>query len=174
MRIFIALTFSEDFQRKTRQWSDGFRQAFPAHWLPGHDLHFTLIPPWEERNIEQLIQRLSAVNLEGILPLKVAFERVSFGPRPGEERLIWATGRMPRNVALLIERLERFLNRPRRRITAHVTLARFNQEMLSSFPTASLDEKVSWEDTINSLTIMETIKTGEGMAYPVQARFPVK
>jgi len=172
-KVFIALTASEKLRKSVHEWSDGMRQAFLAQWLPLPDLHITLLAPWEEKNPEALIQKLAETDFSEIDPFRVSFDRITFGPRPGEERLIWATGPSTREIVAFTDRLGKFLNRPRKRFLLHMTLARFSQESLASFPVQNLDERISWQDVIDSFVIMESVKTGEGMTYPVIARFPL-
>ena len=89
----MAVPISSELQKEILGWEGGF-QKLPVRWLSGKNLHITLVPPWEERDPNEVARLLE--NLRGTLPqFSFLLEHVAYGPNSREPRLIWAEGKSP-------------------------------------------------------------------------------
>lgn len=174
-RIFVAVPVSEKLQNEILAWEGGSRDL-PVRWLAGKNLHVTLVPPWYEDNIERA-KALIGGALGKFKPFEIIFERVAYGPDPRSPRLIWAEGRVPQGLAALHGGLANALGatlgfEPEARpFRLHLTLARFRPEDFRAFPAKELDEKVRWQETVNSITLMESHLSSAGADYEVLERW---
>lgn len=174
-RLFIAIPISANLQKEILR----FQKQFPrlnVRWLYGKNLHITLIPPWYEENVENLKTTLKKIkeSKNKIGSIKLLFEKVAFGPDPRAPRLIWAEGETPQSLIVLKHELDQILlkekiiqkieNRPFR---LHMTLARFRPENFHKFPIKKLNEKISWEEDVTSIVLMESHLSPRGADYEI-------
>jgi 2'-5' RNA ligase len=167
-RIFVAVPISEELQEEILEWEKNYRRL-PVRWIAGKNLHVTLIPPWESEEAEKVSMILKT--LEGKIgeSFEIVFERVCYGPRKEEPRLIWAEGKAPKEIQDLKTRVENILGqRPDGRpFKLHLTLARFNSRDFVKFPIKNLDEEVFWRQEVKSFVLMESRLLPEGAEYEV-------
>lgn len=169
LRVFIAIPIKKELQEKILLFSKNFTpQNFLIRWLSGKNLHITLIPPWYENNIENIKQKLDLIAAE-IQPFNLSFKKICFGPNQKEPRLIWAEGDTPQEIVDLKSVLERSLNfRPeRRQFLLHLTLARFRPENFKNFSQKELNEKISWEEKVDSIVLMQSHLLPTGAEYEI-------
>ena len=140
----------------------------PVRWLKGKNLHITLIPPWEEENIEKIKVALKMIK-GNVGPFEIVFEKVEFGPHFDKPRLIWAEGQPPKEIIDLKNKLEKTLGvrGDTRPFQLHLTLARFRPETFSSFPVKQLREEVYWLEQVTSIVLMESHLLPKGSDYEV-------
>lgn len=170
-RLFVAVPISKRLQDEIVEWEQQW-QKLPVRWLAGKNLHITLVPPWYEKDVENVkrqLTRASLVTRRSTCVMK--FDRVTYGPDPRHPRLIWAQGQAPQALVQLKERIEAALQvKPERRaFRLHLTIARFRPETFSSFSTKTLNEKVIWRDTVLSFVLMESHLSRGGADYEVLA-----
>ncbi len=183
-RIFIALPISLSLQNEIIAWEQSFADL-PVRWLKGKNLHITLIPPWEENEVDEIIESLNHFRKPPLSPLldkdgkgrsqiELRFDRVSFGPNPREPRLIWAEGQTVNQLSVIRNQLYETLGFPpeSRPFKVHLTLARFRPAQFHSLPIQSLNVSVDWHDTISSFVLMESRLLPSGADYEVLAKFP--
>ncbi len=166
-RIFVAIPISEDLQNEILEWEKSYKNL-PVKWLRGKNLHITLVPPWEEENVEKVKTVLKLVENRAE-PLEVIFEKVEFGPHFDEPRLIWAEGQALKEIQNLKIEIENVLGREpeSRPFKLHLTLARFRPKDFVMFPVKKLDEKVFWEQKVKSFVLMESRLLPDGADYDV-------
>lgn len=171
MRIFVALPISEKLQKEVEK----FQELYPdlkVRWLDGKNFHITLIPPWEEKNIDKIksILKLSE-NKTG--PIVTDFIRVFFGPNLYNPRLIWAIGKAPEQIIKLKKDLENMLKMPSERndFLLHLTLARFKPENFQFFPIKKIDDKINWKEIFNEFVIMQSHLSLNGADYEVLEKY---
>lgn len=166
----MAVKISEELQGEILGWEKIYARL-PVRWLAGKNLHITLIPPWESEEAEKT--KVALKTLEGkIGPFEMIFEKVEFGPRFDEPRLIWAEGAAPKEIQDLKIRVENVLgkepeNRP---FKLHLTLARFRPKDFVRFPVKKLDEKVFWRQEVKSFVLMESHFLPDGSDYEILER----
>lgn len=172
-RVFIALTISEKTQMKVRKIQENF-SSLPVRWLESKNLHITLIPPWNEQNIEDLKEKFRSLNLPFSRLQPFHFHTISFGPNPSFPRLIWVKGKDSEEVSSLKNFLEDALHQKPEQpnFLLHFTLARFRPASFRSFPLKKMDEKIDWEESVPFLVLFESRLTPKGSDYMELAKIP--
>lgn len=169
-RLFIALNISGQLKNNILHWQQQ-NHHLSVRWVLPENLHITLIPPWEAENTEQIIALLQS-SLKNLLPTNnfaIKFERLSFGPDGREPRLIWLKANTPPAMTALKIQLEKLLQQlpARNNYLTHLTIARFRPENLANFPFKELDQPINWQETINSLVLLESILKPSGAEYQI-------
>lgn len=177
MRIFVAVSVSDDIKNRAVDFQKRF-ENLPVRWLDGKNLHITLVPPWEEKNLKAAIGNLE--KLEGkFKPFEIFFHGVYFGPNPRLSRLIWAKGEASQEFLILESECEKIfsankkarksanLAHPAREFSLHLTLARFRPEKFFGFPLKNLNEKILWRETVNGVVLMESRLLKSGAEYEI-------
>ena len=172
-RIFLALPISTRTQNEVHEWAKQYRNL-PVRWLEGKNLHVTIVPPWEEEDVDAVRELLKPLE-RSIGPFRSSFERVRFGPNANESRLIWAEGESPDQLFLLKHNAERALMRTpeTKPFRLHATLARFRPEEFAKFPVKKLDDRVAWKEEFSSFVLMESHLASQGVDYEVLETFPL-
>jgi len=165
-RIFVAIPICEELQALILEWEKKW-PGLPVRWLKGPNLHVTLVPPWEEENVEVAIEKLKAAQNFGQFIIK--FDLVRYGPTSESPRLIWAEGTVPKEAVLLKESMEEVFNNKSdyRPWILHLTLARFNTANFKNFGPQKLDESVDWSQEVSSVVLMESVRTTTGTDYQI-------
>ncbi len=172
-RVFVALPISLEIAREAHDW----RKKYPnlsIRWVEDKNLHVTIIPPWEERNVQAVIDALKI--LEGSVGIfDLAFHRVTYGPNSREPRLIRAEGESPEQIFALKRGVERtLLFTPEvRTFRLHLTLARFSSEDFQTFPIQKMSDEVSWHESVTSFVLMESHLSSSGADYEVLCSYHV-
>ncbi len=169
-RIFIALPISKQLEEHVAAFRAQHRDL-PVRWLTGKNLHITVIPPWEEEQVEPITDLLETIQ-RTTGPISLNFHLVTYGPNK-EPRLIWAEGEAPDQIFTLKHNIERTLSRAPelRPFRLHMTLARFAPEEFSTFPVQDLKDSVSWSDEASSFTLMESHRLPQGADYEILSSF---
>ncbi len=167
----MSLPVSETLQGEIENWRAKY-ERLSVRWLAGKNLHITLVPPWCERdaeNVKEICRRVKEKAFD------VLFEKVEFGPDPRRPRLIWAEGKVPNELIALKSGVEKALGKEpeKRPFRLHLTVARFRPETFSSFPIKKLNEEVFWRDRVDSFALMEAHLSREGADYEVLEEFPL-
>lgn len=172
MRVFVAIGLPRQLQDSITAWAKTYEEL-PVRWIAGKNLHITLVPPWQEDDVDAVRERLSTVLDRSSGPFRVHFSRVTFGPRPREPRLIWAVGDAPAPLIELRENVHAALEMQmeERPFRAHLTLARFRAEDLQRSPVKTLDEKIDWHLDADSFVLMESRLSRSGADYEILAEF---
>lgn len=166
-RIFIAIKISPEIQEKTDNWKARFT-SLPVRWIHRDNLHITLIPPWEEKNIPEIINM--AEKIKGrILPFDIEFNKITYGPDINKPRLIWAEGDAVKSLVHLNKEIAKLLGAKQsvRDFKLHLTLARFRPEDYIDFQVKKLNEKIDWKEKVDSVCIMESLTKSGGADYKV-------
>src|SRR3989338_2294015 len=164
-RIFVAIKISSALQEKIAEWSRRFGEV-PVRWTPPENLHVTLIPPWQENNIERIVAVLNT--LKGATgPIEMSFEKVTLGPNPFTPNLIWAEGSAPQKLIELKTNLEKALNMKPARETfkLHLTLARFKAPDIAHTPLQNLNERIEWHERAATFSLLESTPLPTGSRY---------
>ena|SRR3989338_8500082 len=170
-RIFIGIKMSKKIEDLATNWSSD-KLNWPVRWIKPKNLHLTLIPPFYEDNIEMITDKLKTIPpLAGAIGIN--FHTISYGPGPGNYRLIWAVGNPSLELEKLKVELEKSLNlkSEARRFLPHLTLARFRPEDFSKLRVKILNEKINWDEEIRTFTIFKSILRPDGAEYEVIKSF---
>lgn len=169
-RIFLAITLPETLQREIQRWQDGHGDL-PVRWIAGKNLHITMVPPWEEAEVERVIHSVrEAANGAG--PFSVRFSRVTYGPDIKKPRLIWATGHTPMEMDLLAKKLRSVLpgNGEARGLRSHITVARFRPGDFKKI-NHPMEEAIDWRMEVRSIVLMESQLSSDGANYEIVKEF---
>lgn len=184
-RVFLALKLSPEIQQRILTWQQEHRNL-PVRFPPAEHLHVTIVPPWETEDVDVLIERLRyAVSKPkfglahyGFSPhtASLKFDRIIYGPEPGDIHLIWLTGQAPEWVIGFRQQLLRTLWQP---VTVepfllHVTIARFpkhlGQQIAKEYP---INESLQWASQTTTLALLESRLTNPVAEYQTLAEFPL-
>lgn len=175
-RIFIGAKPSARLIETVLAWQKNW-QNLPVRWLTADQLHLTVVPPWNEKNLAEVKTILQPKTDQSLAekPVIVNFSKVTFGPGPLAPRLIWAEGPAPAELVTLKDKLEQTLGLEplRRPFTLHLTLARFRPEEFINFPVKHLEEAVDWQDTISSFSLIESFLKPDGVEYETLETYPI-
>ncbi|MEI6296910.1 MAG: RNA 2',3'-cyclic phosphodiesterase [bacterium] len=166
-RIFVALKVTEELKNEIFDWQSKHTNL-PVSWIQMKDLHITILPPWEEENVDGVIEKLSTLSGKvGGIP--ITLDVATVGPNHFSPRLIWATGEVPQKIFSLREILKNTLGREnlKSNFFTHLTLARFTPENFAKFPVARLKEEISWKMFASELVLMESILVPGGSTYEI-------
>lgn len=175
-RIFVAVAISKSLQRKIFDWKKKHKSArwwTSVRWLVSKNLHITLIPPWYEKNVDNVKNRLARQSFSEGGAFNILFEKVEFGPDLKKPRLIWTTGKTPKEALNLKKSLEKTLKRKSEYRTwkLHLTIARFREEDFDKFPVKKLDEHVEWKEKVRSFVLMESHLSPKGADYKILKKY---
>ncbi len=176
MRVFVAIPTPPSLQSEIRSWA-ARHGDLPVRWLKDHNLHITLVPPWEEKpaGMQEILTHLTEAVGTARKPLSLSFSQVRFGPDPRQPRLVWAEGETPPELAALSAALHQALGieAERHPFRLHLTLARFRPEDFASFPVRELNEAVTWRMAVPKIVLMESHLLRGGAEYEVRGEIPL-
>jgi RNA 2',3'-cyclic 3'-phosphodiesterase len=170
-RIFIASPLSAHLHKTITHWQQT-HASLPARFVAPENLHVTLVPPWEEHNVNSVITKLRQARL-GVTPFSLQFDRIVLGPNQHSLRMIWVKGPTPPELMRLKYQVEQTLgiksvDRP---FKLHVTLARFRPEDYQNFPRPNINEVIDWQENINSFALMQSFLLPQGVKYQTLEQF---
>lgn len=172
-RIFTALIPSESVRKEIRRFAASLPDL-PVRWIEDHNLHLTIIPPWEVQDIERVSECLKTA-VRDIRPFEIQFTEISFGPDSRQPRLIWATGKPCGELLRLKTNLERELAiESGRSLIPHLTLGRFHPEDFANFPLKTLRKQIVWVDRFDAAVLMESRRGRGGADYEILKRCSFK
>lgn len=170
-RVFVALPISKGVQDAVYAWRKQYRNL-PVRWITPKNLHVTVVPPWEEDNIDAVLDVLRmAEGAAGQLALD--FTLVRYGPTLKEPRLIWAEGEAPDQLFAAKHHIERALTRNpgEKPYRLHMTVARFDPARFPKFSVQDMKDTVSWTEEAKTFVLMESRQTPSGSDYTVLGEF---
>ncbi len=172
MRVFVGIQLSKELQEKIGEWQEKYKNIYPPEgirWTDKKNLHVTLLPPWEEKNVEELIKKLQ----EKPLPLSsftLVFTTILFMP-PRKSKYIWARGETPESLLKLRDNIAKLVGREveKRPFTVHATIARLNKD---AQVTPVIDE-IDSHMLVDSFALFQSQRLSVGADYKVLATFPL-
>lgn len=171
-RIFVALPISLEFQNEILKFQKKFKNL-NTRWIDGKNLHLTLVPPWYEKDINLVLEKLKS--LEGqFVNFKIRFNLIELGPNQFNPRLIWAVGDRPKELLNLRLKILEVLNQKpeNREFKTHLTLARFNSNQ--KFNNLKIKENFFWEEEFREFVLMESHLLKSGAEYEVLERIKLE
>lgn len=163
-RVFIGIK-AQDLQPEICEFRKKYSKLSNLRWISEENLHITLIPPWNEANVDDVVKLLSRKKI-CIKPFMIKFEKVCFGPSPNSPRLVWAVGKAPKEILYLKKSLETLLKKSSSKdYKLHLTLARFRESEFRNFEIKSINERVFWTMDVSSFVLFESILTNSGSFY---------
>ena len=166
-RVFVAIKASQEVQEAASAWRQKF-EHLPVRWIAMRNLHITLLPPWQEDDIEAARERLRSIAGQ-IEQFELVLRLVQFGPNRFRPHLVWAQGHVSHQLLELKDALERAFDMESvlRTVRFHLTLARFRSEDFSRFLIKQLNERINWRQAVESVVLMESECGHSGAEYEV-------
>ena len=171
-RLYLAIDIPKYLQKTIMDWENPWKEKIPANWLTGENLHITLLPPWEEENVENILERFTNLSLS-IKPFKIHFTDITYGAHPDTPKVIWVKGETPKEIGELKNKLLKHFPESKEKqsiFIPHITLARFSKIDYESFKVKEIHEKVHWNMKVSSIVIMETLPQNIPGKYKILAR----
>lgn len=173
-RVFIGIKASSVVQEKISDWRKSFK-TLPVRWIGKEDLHITLIPPWLEKDIESVSEKLNYL-CQKIRPFNIEINKITYAPTDKKPSLIWAEIVPSPELNRLKKGLEDVLGKDKSSpfpvFRPHITIARFENKNFKYFPVRKLDERVSWKKIVEKITIFESPALG-GSGYKIICEIPL-
>lgn len=174
-RVFIAIPIGGKLQKEVKKFQKNYGHM-PVRWLKMDDIHVTVIPPFEVKDIRPLKKKFLALkgNLKSSQICKeqnLKYRMAGFGPDPKHPHLIWVEGTAPDALSKLQKELAKALSlklEPRE-FKLHTTLARFSASSYKDFPQKMIREKVDWTDSPGTLRLIESELLKSGVKYKTLA-----
>ncbi len=154
-RLFVGIEISDTNKRKIENWRKPFLKT-PIRWIPVKDLHITLVPPWDETDIESAKERLSLIQNE-FGKFNIEFHKVLPGPNPKHPRLIWIDGDPNPKMNKLTFTLQDFFNIYDKHSSniPHITIARFPRKF-GLKKTQSVSGELHFTETVKEISLIKS------------------
>ena len=133
-RIFLAIHIPESLKEEMLSVRNKLPEV-PCTWTSKENLHFTLVflGNTSDKELEEVVRRAKEVG-EKHKKFSITLLRIQYGASRNVPRMIWATGRMPKELLALQKDLEKAFSSStllhftpeKRPYTLHLTLARLN------------------------------------------------
>ena len=169
-RIFIGIKFIDKIQNSALRWAED-RQNWPVRWMPKGNLHITLVPPWNEEKLENIINILN--NVQGrTSSFKISFNKIIFAPPGSHPRMIWAIGDAPKELIEFNDTINKALNfKNSRQFRLHLTLARFKPESYNKIKNKNLIKDINWSEDVKSFELIKSTLQPSGAIHEVIESF---
>lgn len=170
-RVFVAIPASKSIQDAVHEWRRAYRNL-PVRWVAPKNLHVTIVPPWEEDDVDAVLDALRMAE-GGVGLFALQYSLVRYGPTLREPRLIWAEGEAPDQLFVAKHAIERALSRNagERPFRLHMTVARFDPARFPKFSVQDMKDAVSWAEEAKTFTLMESVRSPSGADYTVLGEF---
>ena|SRR3989338_10413083 len=160
--VFVAVRASHGLQTNVASIRNRPElSSLPIRWTLGKDLHITLIPPWEEENVDEIKKKLNG--FQGTTgEFRITFEKLAFGPNGEKPRLLWLKAMPSEKLRRLKEELEQLLKHKSKYKDwiIHMTLGKFEPEDFSLSWLNSLPPGLFViQEEINSIALIESVPT---------------
>jgi len=167
-RIFVAIKASPRLQENIAKLQEPF-SSLPIKWTLEKDLHITLVPPWEEEDVDSVKKKLNG--FQGTTgEFRITFEKLAFGPNGEKPRLLWLKAMPSEKLRRLKEELEQLLKHKSKYKDwiIHMTLGKFEPEDFSLSWLNSLPPGLFViQEEINSIALIESVPTESGTKYEI-------
>lgn len=171
-RVFIGIPISEKLKRFIKSWSKKNIKDNNFRIIPSQKLHITLIPPWNEKQIQIIADKLD--NISNIIqPFKINFTKITPGPIKKLPRLIWLEGKKNNEAVLLKKELERILNKKgsSREFIPHITITRFNHRKSNIYNFNRMNKEINLKEEVNRICLYESTLSPKGSQYKILKMF---
>jgi len=174
-RVFIGIPISIQLSSIIYDFIKRDKVFLPsdARIIKPKNLHLTLVPPWYEENLDSFFldfeKKIKSMQIQ---PFKIQFTKISPGPVKTNPRLIWIEGKPTPELLNLKSFVEGIIEKrdvEKREFIPHITIARFEGKNSCRFK----EEKIKFEETINSFCIFESRLSPKGANYKVLKKFTI-
>jgi 2'-5' RNA ligase len=124
--------------------------------VPSADMHLTLVPPWNEPDVVNAVERLQAA-ASGFAAFPLNFVRLAYGPTLRHPRLLWAECVVSNVlVELRMALLAIFGQIDPRPFRPHVTLARIPTREQRNARKAPVGQSLSLAQYVTSIELFQS------------------
>ena len=168
-RIFVGLPLSPDLVQAVAAFRSQ-HSDWAVRWVAPENLHVTLVPPWQEAEVAEVVELLGQVVAFSCV---LGFQSLGLGPDPKRPRLVWALGPVPARLVALRQELFTKLNQASepRPFRPHLTLARLAGPELSADFADALPQRVFWQMPADKFCLYESFLKPGGADYRVLAEY---
>ena len=183
-RIFLAINIPESLKEEMLSVQNTLPEI-PCAWTSKENLHFTLVflGNTSDKELEEVLLLAKKVG-ERHKKFSIPLSRIQYGSSRNVPRMIWATGRMPKELLALQKDLERTFSAStilhftpeKRPYSLHLTLARLNGFELQTMEQDELpivEEEISWDIPADSFEVMESKLKRGGAEYTIIQSIPL-
>jgi 2'-5' RNA ligase len=171
-RVFVGLKLAPEITRELAELARSL-EPYGVRLVPSADIHLTLVPPWNEPDIVNAVERLRAT-VNGFTAFPLTFARLAYGPTLRRPRLLWAEC-VASNVLveLRMALLTIFGQIDPRPFRPHVTLARFPTRGQVIARKAPIDQSLSLDQYVTSVELFQSPAKPQS-GYQVVASVPLR
>jgi 2'-5' RNA ligase len=171
-RVFVGIKADANLAGEIVAWQK-IQKSNKVRWTSKKNLHLTVVPPWCEKNIEDLKMRLERLDLN-VSPFSISFNNILFGPTRRHPRLIWVRGFVHHELLPNLKRkIEGGLGfaSEKREFKFHITLGRFKEKDFGVISKKVKTDKISWKMKVDSFHLFESSLSRHGAEYEVLGEF---
>lgn len=175
-RIFLAINIPESLKEKMLSLKERIPEI-PCRWTSKKNLHFTLVflGNTSDKELEEVLVLAKKVGASH-KKFSITLSRIQYGPTRSTPRMIWATGKTPKELMSLQKDLEQAFSAStilhftpeKHPYSLHLTMARLNEFELQNMEQdelPSIDEEVFWEIPVTSFEVTESKLKRTGAEY---------
>jgi 2'-5' RNA ligase len=170
-RVFVGLKMAPAIAQELAQCAHR-RERAPSRFVPCEDIHLTLVPPWNENSIADVVDKLRATSSK-LAPFPLAFTHLSYWPNHRRPRLLCVectpTAELAALQSDLLEVLSQSNDRP---FKPHVTLARLKRDAKPASAKSALDQDLALKQSIGTVELFQSPKP-PAKGYTVLASVPL-
>lgn len=168
-KIFIAINLPEGIKKKLvfsqEKISRSFNDFCPIKWTRKNNLHITLffIGYVDINDLVDVFNKVENI-AKKFNPFSVSMERISYGPKENNPKMVWVEGKKSLEMAKMNKDLEKIIlesKGERNEFIPHITLGRIIQwqfRKIEPEENPDISEDISMSFIAESLDIMESVK----------------
>ncbi len=166
-RVFVGIKLSDNLADSFVDLQSAFGEL-PGRFVPPEDIHLTLMPPIETRDLPFIKSELRRA-LSETHQFKLRFLRLEYGPGKEHPRLAWMLCGATRNLIALKKKLLHALGQKEKvPFVPHMTVARFRKADAEKVSHRAIRRSVRFSMDVESVKLFESPHKG-GSGYKVLA-----
>jgi RNA 2',3'-cyclic 3'-phosphodiesterase len=170
-RVFVGLKIAPTVAKQLADRARGLERS-PNRFVPCGDIHLTLLPPWNERSVLDVIEKLRTISSR-LRPFPLTFTCLAYWPNHRRPRLLCVECAPSDQLKALQDALlTDFGQMNDRPFKPHVTLARLQRGAKPASTKDALDQDPALEQMVNTVELFQSPKP-PAKGYAVLASVPL-
>lgn len=170
-RVFVGLKIAPGVAEQLADCARGLERS-PSRFVPCGDIHLTLLPPWNEPSIPEVIEKLRATSSR-LTPFPLTFTRLAYWPDHRRPRLLCVECTPTDQLKALQDALlSDFSQTNERPFKPHVALARLQRGAKPASAKDALDQDLALEQLVDTVELFQSPKP-PAKGYAVLASVPL-
>lgn len=166
-RVFVGIKLPDEFQESFLGMQSALG-TLPGKFIPPEDIHLTLIPPFETRDLPFVEGQLRTM-LGSMHIFRLRFLHLDWGPDKERPRLVWVEcGATEELISLKKKLLKLFGQKEKIPFIPHMTLARLKTSEIEIAVRQQIRRPVKFFMDVASVELFESPHKG-GVGYDVLA-----